>query len=168
MACSSVNCASYCYSYGCGSIYRAARPSYNYDFPDPGSKPNATFTNSLRSAVASELAARQTGRSVASAAVEAHVHKVAIVNSVEVLTDLRDCINAMVSGSISTVYEGRIYQWHFTEIRDRILGLMRDCVCNSDCGANAWCTCYGNCDCNYSDKRLKQNIQVITAKTLLN
>jgi hypothetical protein len=96
MACSSVNCASYCYSYGCGSIHRGARPSYSYPFPDVGVESNAAFTNALRSAVASELAARQVGRGVASANVVTGTHDVAVVNGVQVLTDLRDCINAMV------------------------------------------------------------------------
>lgn len=159
MACSSVNCASYCYSYGCGSIHRGARPSYSYPFPDVGVESNAAFTNALRSAVASELAARQVGHGVASANVVTGTHDVAVVNGVQVLTDLRDCINAMVY-CIGTVYTGDIYQWHVTEIRDRIQGLMRDCVCNSDCGANAWCTCYGDCGCNYSsDERLKKDIK---------
>lgn len=39
--------------------------------------------------------------------------------------------------------------------------LRTDCVCNSDCGANSICACHGNCGCNYSDERLKINIEYI-------
>lgn len=44
---------------------------------------------------------------------------------------------------------------HWTNIRDKILSLMRECLCNGDCGSNTWCGCHRNCGCNYSDERLK-------------
>lgn len=44
---------------------------------------------------------------------------------------------------------------HWTNIRDRILSLMRECLCNGDCGSNYWCGCHNDCGCNYSDERLK-------------
>lgn len=37
--------------------------------------------------------------------------------------------------------------------------LKADCICNSDCNCNAVCACHGNCGCNYSDMRLKKEIQ---------
>lgn len=144
--CSSVNCHSHCYSYGCGGTYRAPRPSYNYPFASEGDKPTANFINSIRSAVVSELSARGVGRTVANAAT-AKTNLISKTNT-ELMTDLKNCINAM-GGSIKTVYTGIVKKSHGTELRDSIQTLMRDCVCNSDCGANAWCTCYGDCGCNY-------------------
>jgi hypothetical protein len=34
-----------------------------------------------------------------------------------------------------------------------------NCVCNSDCACNIVCVCHNNCGCNYSDQRLKKEIQ---------
>ena len=45
---------------------------------------------------------------------------------------------------------------HWTNIRDKILSLMRECLCNGDCGTNTWCGCHNDCGCNYSDERLKE------------
>lgn len=46
--------------------------------------------------------------------------------------------------------------------------IRQDCICNSDCHCNTVCTCYGNCGCNYSDERLKENIELIDNKDGLN
>lgn len=48
-----------------------------------------------------------------------------------------------------------IKEAHWLNIRDKILSLMRECLCNGDCGTNTWCGCHRNCGCNYSDERLK-------------
>lgn len=45
---------------------------------------------------------------------------------------------------------------HWSNIRDKILSLMRECLCNGDCGVNSFCGCHNNCGCNYSDERLKE------------
>jgi hypothetical protein len=47
---------------------------------------------------------------------------------------------------------------HWTNIRDKILSLMRECLCNGDCGSNYWCGCHNDCGCNYSDVNLKENV----------
>ena len=144
--CASVNCHSHCYSYGCGGMYRAPRPSYNYPFASEGDIPTANFINSIRNAVISELGARGIGRGVANAAT-ARANLISRTNT-ELMTDLKNCINAM-GANIGTVYSGLVRKSHGIELRDNIQALMRDCVCNSDCGANAWCACYGDCGCNY-------------------
>jgi len=35
----------------------------------------------------------------------------------------------------------------------------QNCICNTDCSCNAVCACHGDCGCNYSDERLKKNIE---------
>lgn len=34
-----------------------------------------------------------------------------------------------------------------------------NCICNSDCACNIVCVCHNNCGCNYSDERLKKEIE---------
>lgn len=162
MACAGNYCASHCYSYGCTRNYRAPRPSYSYSFPAISDRPTAAFTTALRNAMNSELAARGSSVRVASGTVTTGTTKIAkFDNGTQILQNLSDCLEVLYgsSGSHNVSYTGNIVQWHFTDIRDRIQSIMRDCICNSDCGANAWCNCYNNCDCNYSDKNLKWNIK---------
>ena len=45
---------------------------------------------------------------------------------------------------------------HWNNIRNKILSLMRECLCNGDCGVNSFCGCHNDCGCNYSDERLKE------------
>lgn len=54
----------------------------------------------------------------------------------------------------------KITSAHWTNVRDKILSLMRECLCNGDCGSNYWCGCHNNCGCNYSDINLKENVSV--------
>ena len=143
------SCNTQCYSYGC-SLHRAARPSYNYPFPDVGDRPTAVFTNALRTACNQELNERRIAQLIRSDTVVAKETLVA-KNNVEILADLKERINAMSPNYITTNYtKGTIIsisQW--TEIRDKIQNLMRDCLCNSDCGGNLWCGCYNDCGCYY-------------------
>ena len=37
----------------------------------------------------------------------------------------------------------------------------QDCICNSDCSCNNVCACFNDCGCNYSDIRLKENIELV-------
>lgn len=37
--------------------------------------------------------------------------------------------------------------------------LRKNCICNSDCACNIVCVCHNNCGCNYSDERLKKEIE---------
>ncbi len=37
--------------------------------------------------------------------------------------------------------------------------LRTNCVCNSDCACNIVCVCHNDCGCNYSDQRLKKEIE---------
>lgn len=48
---------------------------------------------------------------------------------------------------------------HWATLRDKYNIMRQDCICNSDCTCNAVCSCHNDCGCNYSDDRLKQNIQ---------
>lgn len=46
-------------------------------------------------------------------------------------------------------------------IFDKYNVVRQDCICNSDCSCNNVCACHNDCGCNYSDTRLKENIQFI-------
>lgn len=160
-------CDTQCYQYGC-SLHRAARPSYNYNFPDIGDRPTATFTNSLRAACNQELNERRIATKVQSSNVVAGEHFIAR-NTVEILTDLKNRINSMSPGYISTVYTPgetiiTLSQWQ--EIRDKILKLMRDCLCHSDCGGNLYCGCFNDCGCYYSTKELKKDIREVDSSDI--
>lgn len=39
--------------------------------------------------------------------------------------------------------------------------LRNDCICNADCSCNAVCACHNDCGCNYSDERLKTDIEYL-------
>lgn len=155
MACSGNYCASFCYSHGCGR-HRAARPSYTYSFPAVSDRPTAAFTNALRAAMNQELAERGSSRRVISGTVTSQNTKLAkFDNGQEILTDLKNCINSLSAGYVTATYTGKIAEWHFTDIRDKIQTLMRDCVCAAECSGNNWCSCYGDCSCFYSSITLK-------------
>jgi hypothetical protein len=57
---------------------------------------------------------------------------------------------------------------HWTTIRDKYNTMRTDCICNSDCSCNLVCACHNDCGCNYSDERLKENIEFIEVKNGLN
>lgn len=82
--------------------------------------------------------------------------------------DLRDSINEMVgqTGDDTTVtitdtYTGTISASEMNNLRTKINELRVDCVCDSDCGANSVCSCHGNCGNNYSDEKLKKEIEYL-------
>jgi hypothetical protein len=37
--------------------------------------------------------------------------------------------------------------------------MRQDCICNADCACNLVCACHNDCGCNYSDERLKEEIE---------
>lgn len=48
-----------------------------------------------------------------------------------------------------------------TGIRSVYDDLRNDCICNTDCSCNAICACHNDCGCNYSDERLKVDIEFL-------
>lgn len=188
MACSYSNCGSYCTSNGCPTdVHRAARSGNQsgYSFPDLTKGvdvPSADYTNNLKNALNAEIDERNRRRKYGLTNVTfTNVSKgsnFVARSSNEVLVELKNKLNAIITNSkysaaigsggdalsstsvISDVYTvGEKYSpTHWTNIRDRILSLMRECLCNGDCGSNSWCSCYGDCGCNYSDANLKENV----------
>lgn len=39
--------------------------------------------------------------------------------------------------------------------------IRQNCICNADCSCNAVCACHNDCGCNYSDQRLKTDIEYL-------
>jgi hypothetical protein len=69
----------------------------------------------------------------------------------------------------STYYQGNIiYGIDWTQLVAKYNVAAHDCICNSDCACNNVCACHNDCGCNYSDERLKKNIQFVENKQGLN
>ena len=68
----------------------------------------------------------------------------------------------------SVAQKGSINFTTFQDLYANYQAMVNDCVCNSDCSCNAVCNCHNDCICNYSDQRLKENIQFIETKNGLN
>lgn len=74
---------------------------------------------------------------------------------------IKAAINTISSGYVTyTISDGNPITFaQFQEARSKINSLRASCICNSDCGGHVVCACFGNCGCNYSDKRLKRHIR---------
>lgn len=70
-----------------------------------------------------------------------------------------DATTAANSYSNVTIEDG-----HWTTLRDKYNAIRTDCICNSDCSCNLVCSCHNNCGCNYSDVRLKENIEYVETR----
>lgn len=57
-------------------------------------------------------------------------------------------------------------QW--SNLSARYDSMRTSCICNSDCSCNLVCACHNDCGCNYSDERLKENIEFVETKNGLN
>ena len=162
MACTGSYCANHCYNNACAGKYRAPRSGNVYTFPDLGNEPTANFTNQLKIALNQEISERNAklNSGISSVSFTNVVPDSSIIakTNTEVLVELKNKINSMEQNLLNDSYaKGTIIKSsHWSNIRDKILQLMRECLCHSDCGSHAVCACYGDCGCNYSsDKRLK-------------
>jgi hypothetical protein len=57
---------------------------------------------------------------------------------------------------------------HWNTLLSKYNTMRQDCICNADCACNLVCSCHNDCGCNYSDERLKENIEFIETKNGLN
>jgi hypothetical protein len=62
----------------------------------------------------------------------------------------------------------KIFFTHWSTLNDKYNLMRQDCICNADCACNLVCNCHNNCGCNYSDERLKENIEFVKVKNGLN
>lgn len=74
----------------------------------------------------------------------------------------------IVNPGVSASTGGTVTAPNWSAILNSYNTLRQDCICNSDCHCNTVCACYGDCGCNYSDERLKENIEFIETKQGLN
>lgn len=82
-------------------------------------------------------------------------------------THINDMDNmvAQIIGGLTTYSDGiSITTGQWDNLRNRYDVMRTACICNSDCACNLVCTCHNDCGCNYSDIRLKENIQYIETK----
>jgi hypothetical protein len=183
MACKGSHCTNHCYSYGCGEGTHRAPSSGNlftFDNIAKEGKITANFTKQLKTALNSELSTRTKLRGYPNQTVgftdPTKDSNILAKTNAEVLVELKNKINAIVThstykaatgatggdgGTLPTLNDtynaGTIVTLaHWSNIRDKILALMRECLCNGNCGYNSICSCYNDCGCNYSDERLKE------------
>ena len=57
---------------------------------------------------------------------------------------------------------------HWNTLLSKYTTMRQDCICNSDCACNLVCSCHNDCGCNYSDQRLKENIEFVETKNGIN
>lgn len=80
-----------------------------------------------------------------------------------------DNMVAQIIGNWTTYADGVNMGWnHWNNLRDRYNVMRTACICNSDCACNNVCACHNDCGCNYSDERLKENIEFVETKHGLN
>lgn len=176
MACSGSYCGSHCISYGCSSGHRGVCPSNVYDINTPNTDVwYAERINKLRTAVAQERYSRNAHPKFSIAAlagsnVNGADPDYTAADTIEAsdLTNIKTTLNAMAGMSYDNTGTGASRSYaagdqmeaaDLEELRTLLNQLSTDCICNSDCGSNSWCSCHGNCGNNYSDERLKKEIE---------
>jgi len=191
MACSGSHCSNHGTGTStCGS-HRAScstNRALSFTSGEAGGLIRASDVNALRAAIRAEVARYNLHRSFnvssrqgtaynSSTKVDnSHINDMEImaqqVNNVRepvgsnfaVLTDPADATTAANS------YGGgqQISFTHWATLVEKYDNMRQDCICNSDCACNLVCSCHNNCGCNYSDERLKENIQFAERKNGLN
>ena len=76
------------------------------------------------------------------------------------MLQLKNAINDMrANWATASISEGGYVTYDIiNHLRVRIDQLRAECFCNGDCGGHLICSCYGQCNCDYCDERLKENI----------
>jgi hypothetical protein len=80
--------------------------------------------------------------------------------SYAVLTDAADGTTSPLNYNAGDLIEDT----HWATLLSKYNTMRQDCICNSDCACNNVCNCHNDCACNYSDERLKENIQYLYTK----
>lgn len=130
---------------------KALKNAGNFHSTDSGNNPSCTTNTYTTTAPWETITTSVTGSNVS---IGDEIDKQHLMN-------ISDAIKR-VDGQTLTINSGATMQnWITTLVRNRINNLEDDCLCNSNCSCNNVCGCYGNCGCNYSDIRLKRNIQFL-------
>lgn len=173
MACS----GAYCNNHGTGTTTCASHrgacstnraPSLSGEFGSSSGRIRADDINNLRVNIRDELARwddkygpytyYQAAAYVAGATIVDDTHA----------DELDNMIGQIVGGASDYPQGGTITTGNWVNIRNRYDVMRQACICNSDCACNLVCACHNDCGCNYSDERLKENIEFIETKNGLN
>lgn len=84
------------------------------------------------------------------------------------INNLNDTVANLNNPGISRADGSLIDEAGWQAIFDKYNVVRQDCICNSDCACNNVCACHNNCGCNYSDIRLKENIEFISTTNGVN
>lgn len=78
----------------------------------------------------------------------------------ELFNNLDNMVGYIYGGYVQDMGDGYLIDnLYWDQLMDRYNSIRQNCICNSDCACNAICACYGDCGCNYSDERLKHDIE---------
>jgi len=158
-------CNNHCTNNACGSTHRVSC-STNRSISIPnitsGNKINASDIELLRTNTYNEMTQWNTNHMY-----NFTIRSTSSFSSGEIITaakmnNLIQDLSGTGHGSTETVTVGSVIQ--ATKVASNMLSiynsLRTDCICNSDCGAHALCTCDGNCAHHYvgSDINIKENI----------
>lgn len=147
-------------------------------------KITATDINALRISIRDEIARYNLHRSFSVTARQSTAYTTstlvdnAHINDMEIMAQTVNNISEPVGGSyavFTTVPNGtqlpnsyanasQIEYAHWGALLAKYNLMRQDCICNADCACNLVCNCHNDCGCNYSDCRLKENVQYIKTK----
>jgi hypothetical protein len=175
MAC---NISNYCNAYGTGvggAGYRAACATNaqisTANFVS-GHTINASDVSNLRSNILTQMAAFNTFQADNGGSQYTVVDPGAASSGQSInhsyINDLSTTMSGISNAGISTSTGQAITSANWTAIVNAYNIVAADCICNSNCPCNNVCSCYGDCVCNYSDERLKEQIEFVGVKEGLN
>ncbi len=173
MACSGAHCT----NHGTGTTTCAShrgtcstnRPqSLSGEFASSSGRVLASDINNLRQNIRDELA-RWDDKYGPYTYYQAAAYVAGVTNIEDTHADELDNMIGQILGGASDYPDGgTITTGHWSNISSRYTTMRQACICNSDCACNLVCACHNDCGCNYSDERLKENIEFMETKNGLN
>lgn len=84
------------------------------------------------------------------------------------INELDNMIAQIIGGWTQYAQDATITALQWTNLAARYDQMRQACICNTDCACNLVCACHNDCGCNYSDERLKENIEFVETKDGVN
>lgn len=167
MACTPSHCSGHGTGYTTCSGHRAACSTNRVPgFTDAiqGGIIYASDVNELRSNLRAEVDAYNNHRLFSTSTATEATAYTASATEIQAthINEISKMTNTLWGGGVlakDTNYEIDDYDWD--QLISRYNNIRQNCICNTDCACNNVCSCHGDCGCNYSDIRLKQNIQFL-------
>lgn len=169
MACSGAHCTNHSTGTATCSSHRsgcATNRPLTYGAPAQGSEVRAVHVEDLRSKIRAEVERYNLNPNYNIALREpAAISTGNEITENSLFYNLDLMIHGMIGGAANVgtgwsaqgteVRMGSFYQTLINEYNSA----RQNCICNADCSCNNVCSCHNDCGCNYSDMRLKKEIQ---------